>query len=215
MLVVLLLASCGDIREVPVADGSAADGSATGDEASTSASSDSATGAGSGETTIDVDSASGTSDGSGDPPLPALDIVCGPLPVAFDETGTAEVLVEVSGFGIVEDLDVGVRLMHDDPTQVELTLVRGASEWTLLAAGDGTSCEGNIEAFFDDQGSAPGDVCTAESLDAEGTVRVRPAQDFSGALAESADGVWSVRATGPAGQSGSLDSVCLAATPAG
>lgn len=214
MVAVALLMGCGDIREVPVDNGTAptnATTSATGSPAD-STSGDAPT---TGVATTDNDTEVGSSDGPPPPPPPQVPVpkmVCTTKSVFFDARGVAEVPVDLEGHGVVADFDIGVRMLHEEVDQVAVTLVRDTEEWLLLRTGDGASCGASLEAFFDADGAAPEEICTKSALDELGAHRIRPAEDFTDLLADSVDGAWVVRVTAPPSDGAVVDAVCLATT---
>ncbi len=216
MLGVAWLTACGDIREVLVADdGSTVGASGSSTDVTSPSTGSTADAVDTGETTADHDTeGAATETGKSPPSPPAPDMVCMTDPVAFDETGLAEVVLDVVGIGVVTDFDVGVRLHHEQLDAVEITLGRDALQWQLMSAGHGGACGGNLQAFFDTEGADLTDLCTDASRQ-DGSFRVRPTQDFGAVLDDAVDGTWTVRVTAPPSDTADVETVCLVMQPAG
>jgi hypothetical protein len=204
--IVVCIAGCGDIKEVPVDDSGASSGT------------DSATGMLGGETyDRDTDPPplppedTTTDDGASttDPPAEIPSVCAAPASAAFDPDGVAEVVLEVAGHGTLVDLEVGVRITAEDIGTMELRLVRNDTELVLKSAGEAAGC-GQLDAFFDaDAETSAAEACAVDVAPGE-TLRLAPVDELSGLFGASADGTWTLRATVPAGTRGLIDGVCLA-----
>ncbi len=137
----------------------------------------------------------------------------GPLPIPDNNATGASATLAVASAGLVQDIDVSVKITHTWPGDLNLRLRHDASNTTVQLGNrlGGTGCQtDNVDATFNDEGGVA-ITCRAQVPGIGGIIT--PVQALSAFDGRSFASGWTLTAIDAAGQDvGTIDEFCLMAT---